>query len=240
MRGNWKGAALVAALGIVLGGCAAVEDLRNVEDPAASASAEATDPTSPTASEPTPSTEAGRTLTAEPSATDEPSGTPSETATSGSGSGSEGGSSSAAIDFDTAPSSYREAVAYVAEARERGGSQDMRAFATTEDIYCLMSSQYLQPACELPQGAGIDDAEVCRNAMGDRVGRIELTDGGPRAVCNTDTIRDSPPEVVQPVGVVTNARTGLECAVADIGVTCVQAEDRIGFYLGMDAYATFG
>lgn len=236
MRGNWKGAALVAALGIVLGGCAAVEDLRDVEDPAASASTETTDPT---ASEPTPSTEAGRTLTADPSATDQPSRTPSGTATSDAGSGGTGGGS-AAIDFDTAPSSYREAVAYVAEARETGGAQDMRAFATPEDIYCLMSSQYLQPACELPQGAGIEDAEACRNAMGDRVGRIELTDGGPRAVCNTDTIRDSPPEVVQPVGVVTNARTGLECAVADIGVTCVQAEDRIGFYLGMDSYATFG
>lgn len=142
----------------------------------------------------------------------------------------------ASPDLGRAPTSYPEAVAYVDLARSRGGSEQRQFFATDEDIYCVLDSQWLDPTCELPQGVGIEDPQACRDAMGDRVGRIEVRSRGPVAACNTDTIREAVPEVVAPVAVVSHS--GFSCAVADIGVTCTG--DGVGFFLGLDSYAVFG
>ncbi|QYJ04843.1 hypothetical protein KUV85_03930 [Nocardioides panacisoli] len=236
MRGNWIGAALSAALCVALSGCGAVDDLASDDEPVPTVSVQ------PSSSAPT--TEGGMTLSAEPSASAEPS---EESSTAEPSESSAAPSSSAPADpgpaeadLGRAPTSYDEAAAYVAKARDEGGAEQMRIFGTSEDVYCLMSSDYILPSCELPQGAGIQDQSVCRNAMGDRVGRIEVTEQRARPVCNTDTIRETRPQTVEPVSVVTNAKSGLRCAVADIGITCVQPQREIGFFLSLDSYATFG
>jgi hypothetical protein len=85
---------------------------------------------------------------------------------------------------------------------------------------------------------GIDDGPTCADSMGDRVGRVEITGRGPVGVCNTDTIRESLPETVRSVAVVSHG--GIDCAVTAIGVTCVKTGDRVAFFLGLGSYATFG
>lgn len=234
MGRTWIGGVVAALLCLTASGCG-IGEADSGEDPVPTLSVR------PSAA---PSTESGFTVSAEPS----PSGStsPSDASTtpsSPSGSPTEEPEPSSApeeVDLGTAPTSYDEAAAYVDEARSGGGAQQMRAFRTPEDIYCVMTSDYLDPACELPQGAGVEDRQACDRAMGDRVGRIEVTDKRVRAVCNTDTIRETVPQTVDPVGVVTHAGSGLTCAVADIGVTCVQSQREVGFFLGLDSYATFG
>lgn len=136
------------------------------------------------------------------------------------------------------PSSYGDAVALLDAARGRGAAEhEQRLFRTPEDIYCVLTDPTLDPTCELPQQAGVQDADACGNAPSQRVGRIEIPARGATAVCNTDTIRESVPDTVAPLGVV--SRGGVACVVADPGVTCVEAARGAAFFLGIGRYDVF-
>jgi hypothetical protein len=92
------------------------------------------------------------------------------------------------------------------------------------------------PSCELPQQGGVKAPETCGNAMSDRVGRLEITSKGAQAVCNTDTVRETVPPTVAPLGIVTRAG-GMTCVVAPIGLTCVEEARGAAFFLTQGRYA---
>lgn len=237
------GRVTLVAAALVLTGCGALESAADNPVPTMTVRPSADAP-SPTATETSPG------VTVSPSATKElPSETPTSKATEEPESTAPASPTSTptptsapppvTADLGTPPTSYRQAVAYVDEARSKGASEQKTAmFRTPDDVYCVLESDWLDPACELPQGVGIEDPQACRNAMGDKVGRVQIVARGAEPVCNTDTIRESLPETVAPLGVVSSG--GIECAVARIGITCVKPGAQVGFFLGLDSYAVFG
>lgn len=239
---GFEGVAL-AVVALVLSGCGALESA--ADNPVPTMTVRPSDDTpSPSAIETAPG------ITMSPSATkDLPSETPTSKATEepeptapASPTSTPTRTSAPApvtADLGTPPTSYRQAVAYVDEARSQNASeQKLAVFRTPDDIYCVLRSDWLDPACELPQGVGVEDPQACRDAMSDKVGRVQIVARGAEPVCNTDTIRESLPETVAPLGVVSAG--GVDCAVAKIGITCVKPGAQVGFFLGLDSYAVFG
>lgn len=180
-------------------------------------------------------TSAGTTVS--PAASGRPRGGGSESSQGepdGAGPPSESGNG----DLTSPPSSYDDAVAQVAEARRQDvGSSDQRIFRTSEDIYCVLGDSTLHPTCELPQQAGVKDADACGNAPSEHVGRIEIMGRGATPVCNTDTIRETVPDTVDAPALV--SRAGVDCVVTGDGVTCVEDDNGAAFFLGLGEYAVF-
>ncbi|TIC83862.1 hypothetical protein E8D34_14965 [Nocardioides sp. GY 10113] len=133
------------------------------------------------------------------------------------------------------PTTYAEAEAEITDQVTSGASvKAVARFSTPGDaIYCLFDGFV---ACELRVGA-IADPDICANALGDAVGRIEFTDQGALPQCNTDTIREPGATTIAPPAVVTAG--AVTCAVEKIGVTCVDESTRTGFFLAPGDYATF-
>ncbi|MEQ6900758.1 hypothetical protein [Nocardioides sp. YIM 152588] len=134
------------------------------------------------------------------------------------------------------PATYAEAEKRITAQITAGAtlSADVRFSTPGDAVYCLLEGFI---ACELGSGA-VADPEVCGSALGDAVGRIEITDQGALPQCNTDTIREPGAPTVSPPAVVTAG--AVTCAVERIGVTCVDESTRTGFFLTPGDYATFG
>jgi hypothetical protein len=78
----------------------------------------------------------------------------------------------------------------------------------------------------------IDEPDYCGNGpAGTRVGRIEFDDGKPKAICNSDTIREAGPTRVGDGVAVTTSGGAVTCGVEAIGVTCLDTSTHQGFFL---------
>ncbi|MEO7446761.1 MAG: hypothetical protein ABI336_00700 [Humibacillus sp.] len=71
------------------------------------------------------------------------------------------------------------------------------------------------------------------------IGRVELTSTGARPVCNSDTIRQGGAATLR-----YGARTGLglgqvACVSETVGMTCIDAAGRHGFFLARATFVTF-
>ena len=130
------------------------------------------------------------------------------------------------------PRTYAEALAKF----DAAGQEPMsyRRFATADgNIFCLLSDKALSPGCEIARG-GVADPEACAGAPAQVVGRVELTPGRARAVCNTDTIRSDMPDVLGRGEV---AQSGdVQCIAEKRGVTCISISTDAGFFLGRGTY----
>ncbi len=167
----------------------------------------------------TPSPTASATPT--PSATEEPS--PVESASP--------------VAPDELPRTYDAATALFDASGQEPASY--RRFATPDgEIYCVLDDKALPAGCELGQTGGAEDPKVCGEALTTKVGRIEVQNGRPTPVCNTDTIRGDMPDVLAPGEV---ARAGdVQCLNAGAaGVVCLLLSSSEGFAVRAGEYAIF-
>lgn len=145
--------------------------------------------------------------------------------------------SPSAVDLSQPPTTYAAAQAHLKAVG--GTAKEIGVFRTSEDVYCALATGPGTPACEAPYGGGVKDPKVCGDAQSDLVGRIELTARGARALCNTDTIRESMPKPVAAPALFTNGASGVQCAVESIGVTCIDPATKAGFFLAKGKYQVF-
>ncbi|WP_232681944.1 hypothetical protein, partial [Nocardioides sp. R-C-SC26] len=91
------------------------------------------------------------------------------------------------VDLTKPPRTYAEALAHAAQI-ETAPERVVR-FETNDGTYCVLESEFLPFSCELARG-GTPAPEVWGDGPSQNVGRIEVVDGVPQPVCNTDTIRE--------------------------------------------------
>jgi hypothetical protein len=108
----------------------------------------------------------------------------------------------------------------------------------SRNIYCALKVKGIAPACEISQGAPKDPA-VCEGTPTDSVGRVQFVGGRATPVCNTDTIRQPRPPVLD-YGVAARFRNfKIMCLSESIGVTCINVKKTEGFFLHRGEYVIF-
>ncbi|MGA8846532.1 MAG: hypothetical protein WB471_07965, partial [Nocardioides sp.] len=86
----------------------------------------------------------------------------------------------------------------------------------------------------------IPDPDVCpADGPSQRIGRIEFTETGPEAVCNSDTIREPDAPTLAYGTVATWSDTTVACVLEDVGITCVDPATEQGYFLGRGRYQLF-
>ena len=138
-----------------------------------------------------------------------------------------------------APHSFDEAQQRVAAAT---ASDVGRSFQSpTGNLTCTASgAPGVLMTCDVARGRSTAPAQApCPEGGARDVGRLELTSTGARPVCNSDTVRQGRPRTL-PYG----ERTGLSlgqvaCVSETVGVTCVDAAGRHGFFVARDTFVTF-
>ena len=193
---------------------------------------------SPTASaSPTPTPSPTPSPTPEPSESPTPSPSPSPTAEPTPAPTPEPTPTPAPTPYTGQPRTYDEAVALVGRA---SGSQEVsQFFSPTGNLFCVLDSPYLPPACELGRGA-IPDSTACPDdGPSQNVGRIELTDAGPQPVCNSDTIRDPDAPTLGYGTAATWPGTSISCVIERFGATCIDPSTSRGFFLAKNRYRIF-
>jgi hypothetical protein len=142
-------------------------------------------------------------------------------------------------DTGTPPRSYIEALEHISAAEQEHPSfvQAPRWITPSGNIYCVTGGGGIPPSCEISEGA-VRDPAVCGPAPTQFVGRLEITRGRARAICNTDTIRTAgrPPTVGY--GTVAGSAKVI-CLSEEIGVTCISTEGQVGFFLRRGQYLLF-
>ena len=135
------------------------------------------------------------------------------------------------------PRTYAEAEALFATDAPR---QELSRFASPNgNLYCVLDSPYLPPACELGRGA-IPDAAACPDdGPSQNVGRIEFTAEGPQPVCNSDTIREPDAPTLGFSGIATWPDTTVTCVLKGYGITCIDPPSGRGYFLGKGRYQLF-
>ena len=182
------------------------------------------------------------TVTASPSASETASETPSAT-TSPTGTASTTPSGTAtpaptepAVDLSQPPRTYDEARAHFAAA---SGQQELSRFESPDgNFYCVLDDEYIPPSCEILDGA-VRDPASCGESPSQKVGRIELTNRGWTAFCNTDTIRQPGAPTLGEGGVASWPDLSVRCLYEAIGVTCLETGDQQGFFFGKGRYQIF-
>ncbi|MGI9157667.1 MAG: hypothetical protein ACR2FG_13715 [Marmoricola sp.] len=125
-------------------------------------------------------------------------------------------------DVSQPPTSYAEALDHFAAASAANSVPDeLNLFQTPSgNIYCSLGHDAIPAGCEI-NGGKTRGGSVCEGSMAKLVGRIELSDGVPRPICNPDTIRTEHPPVLA-YGMVGRWTGGaVECVSERIGVTCL-------------------
>ncbi len=140
------------------------------------------------------------------------------------------------VDIDGAPSTYDEGLAKL-KAAPGDRVRLSRFFTPSGNLYCVVRSPDLPSGCELGEG-GIEDPDYCgADGATTFVGRIEMPDGIPMPVCNTDTIREPGGGTLAYGDVAVDARSSVQCLSEEIGVTCLDRTTEQGFFLARGTYA---
>jgi hypothetical protein len=106
------------------------------------------------------------------------------------------------------------------------------------NIYCTVKVKGIAPSCEINEGA-VKDPAVCAGTPTEFVGRVSFVGGRATPVCNTDTIRQPKPKVLD-YGVAARWRSfKIMCLSESIGVTCINTKNTEGFFLHRGEYVIF-
>lgn len=135
------------------------------------------------------------------------------------------------------PRTYDDAVAHF----DALGSEPLsvrRFVMPSKNIYCAIRVKGLPAGCEINQGA-VKDTAVCAGAPTAFVGRVEFRGGRATPVCNTDTIQQPNPPVLD-YGVAARFKNfKITCLSESIGVTCINLKKTEGFFLHKGEYVIF-
>lgn len=134
------------------------------------------------------------------------------------------------------PATYDEALAHFRASTET--LQLSRFSSPSTNIYCVIKNRYIPPSCELGEG-GISDPDYCGDGPTSVIGRIELDDGNPTPVCNSDTIRQPGGQVLPYGAIATTPGSPVQCLSEEIGVTCLDTSSTQGFLLARGTYVLF-
>lgn len=106
------------------------------------------------------------------------------------------------------------------------------------NIYCAVKVKHIAPGCEITEGA-VEDPDVCAGTPTEDVGRVQFIGGRATPICNTDTIRQANPPVLD-YGVAARWRSfKIMCLSESIGVTCINTKKAEGFFLHRGEYVIF-
>src|SRR4051794_15366977 len=141
-----------------------------------------------------------------------------------------------------APGSYDEAVSRIGAASAASGVSE-RFQSPTGNIVCRRGigagAGAVAVACEVAKGRVAPPLpSICPTDGPKDIGRIELSAGGARPVCNSDTIRRGG-EAKLRYGARTTPSGTTACLSETVGVTCVDSAARHGFFLARDTFVTF-
>lgn len=140
-------------------------------------------------------------------------------------------------DKDQPPTTYDEAVDHL----DGAPVQSLDSFQSPSgNLHCrFVQADPDGVSCEVLEGrVAPADGDSCPAAVGvDTVGRIELVGDTVRALCNTDTLVDPSNEVLPYGNAVKVGR--IACVIEEIGVTCLAADTRQGFFLARGTYRLF-
>ena len=135
------------------------------------------------------------------------------------------------------PRTYDDALAHF----DALGSEpfNVRRFVLPSgNIYCAVKVKGIAPGCEINAGA-VEDEAVCAGTPTDQVGRVQFVGGRATPVCNTDTIRQPKPPVLD-YGVAARFNNfKIMCLSESIGVTCINVKKPEGFFLHRGEYVIF-
>jgi hypothetical protein len=142
-------------------------------------------------------------------------------------------------DTSKPPRSYLEALEHISAAEQENPSfvQAPRWVTPSGNIYCVTGGGGIPPSCEISEGA-VRDPAVCGPAPTQFVGRLEITRGRARAICNTDTIRTAGNPPTLDYGTVAGSAKVI-CLSEEVGVTCISTEGQVGFFLRRGQYLLF-
>lgn len=126
-----------------------------------------------------------------------------------------------------------------AQARVAAGTVDAAAggafTSPTGNIFCTIVAG-TTPGCELKTGRLRPAAGTCTGGQAKDVGRIELTPQGARPVCNTDSIVKPGVPALKYGSVATVGGGAVSCLSEEVGMTCVDASSKKGFFLSRTAF----
>ena len=135
------------------------------------------------------------------------------------------------------PRTYDDALAHF----DALGSEpfNVRRFVMpSKNIYCTIKVKGIAPSCEINVG-GVKDPAVCKGLPSSVVGRISFIGGRATPVCNTDTIQQPNPRVLE-YGVAARFKNfKIMCLSESIGVTCINTKATEGFFLHKGDYVIF-
>jgi len=135
------------------------------------------------------------------------------------------------------PRTYDDALAHF----DALGSEPLnvrRFVMPSKNIYCTIKVKGIAPSCEINAGA-VKDPAVCEGTPTEFVGRISFISGRATPVCNTDTIQQPNPPVLD-YGVAARFRSfKIMCLSESIGVTCINLKQTEGFFLHKGEYVIF-
>jgi len=135
------------------------------------------------------------------------------------------------------PRTYDDALAHF----DALGSEpfNVRRFVMpSRNIYCTIKVKGIAPSCEINEG-GVKDPAVCKGLPSSVVGSISFIGGRATPVCNTDTIQQPNPPVLE-YGVAARFKNfKIMCLSESIGVTCINTKATEGFFLHKGEYVIF-
>ncbi len=138
----------------------------------------------------------------------------------------------------TAPTTYEQALAAVSA----GTSVTMRRFQSPSGNFsCDLRVIDGVGGCELTRSTlAPESGAACDPSISDRIGRLVIEGGRASAVCNTDTFRTTlHPPVLAYGSVARAAGTTVRCLSRRIGITCVDTDNRVGFFVNTSGYTLF-
>lgn len=135
----------------------------------------------------------------------------------------------------TPPATYEQALARVSAAAVR----TVRRFESPSgNFYCDLRVVDGLGGCEFTRTTvkpHSDDA--CPEVADDGIGRLVIDKGEVFAQCITDTIRTTLDPPVLSYGVVARAPgTPMQCLSQRIGLTCIDIDHRVGFFVNTSGY----
>ncbi|GAA1899707.1 hypothetical protein [Lapillicoccus jejuensis] len=137
------------------------------------------------------------------------------------------------------PQTWEEALVHLGSATA-DPSKPLSFVSPSGNLACTIVAGGALRGCELEQGRiAPPTSGFCASAGGGAadIGRIQLGPNGPVAVCNKDQLAPADaPEL--PYGRSTTSGS-VACVSEQIGVTCVDASTRKGFFLARDTYYVF-
>lgn len=137
---------------------------------------------------------------------------------------------------DAVPTIYEQAL----QAVSAGTPVTMRRFVSPSgNFVCDLQVVEGVAGCELTRTTLAPHPDLtCDPTVNARVGRLMIEDGVVSAQCNTDTIRTDarPPVLRYGRTAAVGPGASLQCLSRRIGITCIDTDNRVGFFVSTTGY----